>query len=80
VLKNTAYLYFHLKLDEMQNKTDEVTSPIASGSGSITQTVMYYVGFEVFTAVVMKSIIFWDMTPCSRLRDIAGCKLKKPNK
>jgi hypothetical protein len=22
-------------------------------------------GFEVFTAVVMKSIIFWDMTPCS---------------
>jgi hypothetical protein len=26
------------------------------------------VGFEVFTAVVMKSIIFWDMTPCSPLR------------
>jgi hypothetical protein len=25
------------------------------------------VGFEVFTAVVMKSIIFWDMTPCSVL-------------
>jgi hypothetical protein len=25
------------------------------------------VGFEVFTAVVMKSIIFWDMTPCSLL-------------
>jgi hypothetical protein len=24
-----------------------------------------HVGFEVFTAVVMKSIIFWDMTPCS---------------
>jgi hypothetical protein len=23
--------------------------------------------FEVFTAVVMKSIIFWDMTPCSLL-------------
>jgi hypothetical protein len=23
------------------------------------------VGFEVFTAVVLKSIIFWDMTPCS---------------
>jgi hypothetical protein len=23
------------------------------------------VGFEVFTAVVMKSVIFWDMTPCS---------------
>jgi hypothetical protein len=25
------------------------------------------VGFEVFTAVVMKSIVFWDMTPCSPL-------------
>jgi hypothetical protein len=25
------------------------------------------VGFEVFTAVVMKSIIFWDMTSCSPL-------------
>jgi hypothetical protein len=24
-------------------------------------------GFEVFTAVVMKSIIFWDMAPCSPL-------------
>jgi hypothetical protein len=25
------------------------------------------VGFEVFTTVVMKSIIFWDLTPCSPL-------------
>jgi hypothetical protein len=25
------------------------------------------VEFEVFTAVVMKSIIFWDVTPCSLL-------------
>jgi hypothetical protein len=25
------------------------------------------VGFEVFTAVVFKSIVFWDMTPCSPL-------------
>jgi hypothetical protein len=25
------------------------------------------VGFEVFTAVVMKSINFWDITPCSPL-------------
>jgi hypothetical protein len=25
------------------------------------------VGFEVFTAVVMKRIVFWDMTPCSPL-------------
>jgi hypothetical protein len=26
------------------------------------------VGFEVLTAVVMKSYIFWDMTPCSPLK------------
>jgi hypothetical protein len=25
----------------------------------------YCVGFEVFRAVVMEIIIFWDMTPCS---------------
>jgi hypothetical protein len=29
--------------------------------------LLLYVGFEVFTAVVMKSIIFWDMTLCSPL-------------
>jgi hypothetical protein len=28
-------------------------------------TTELYVGFEVFTAVVMKNIIFWDMMPCS---------------
>jgi hypothetical protein len=26
-----------------------------------------FVGFEVFTLVVMKSIIFWDITPCGPL-------------
>jgi hypothetical protein len=26
------------------------------------------VGLEVLTAVVMKSILFWDRTPCSPLR------------
>jgi hypothetical protein len=25
---------------------------------------LYLVGFEVFKAVVLKSIFFWDMTPC----------------
>jgi hypothetical protein len=29
--------------------------------------IPHRVGFEVFTAVVMKSVIFWDMTPCSPL-------------
>jgi hypothetical protein len=27
-----------------------------------------YVGFEVHTAVVMKSAIFWDIMPCSPLK------------
>jgi hypothetical protein len=27
-----------------------------------------YIGFEVLTAVVMKSTIFWDITPCSPLK------------
>jgi hypothetical protein len=29
---------------------------------------MYYVGFEVLTAVDVKSKIFWDITPCSPLK------------
>jgi hypothetical protein len=37
-----------------------------------SEKYMYYtnmssVGSEVFTAVVLKSIFFWDMTPCSAL-------------
>jgi hypothetical protein len=32
-----------------------------------TEKVLY-VGFEVLTAVVMKSTIFWDITPCSPLK------------
>jgi hypothetical protein len=28
---------------------------------------IYIVGFEIFAEVVMKSVIFWDMTPCSLL-------------
>jgi hypothetical protein len=32
-----------------------------------SQVKLDFVGFEVFTAVVVKSFIFWDMTPCSPL-------------
>jgi hypothetical protein len=35
--------------------------------GTVPETLHNFVGFEVFTVVVMKSIIFWDMTPCSPL-------------
>jgi hypothetical protein len=34
---------------------------------AIRQMRLYIVGLEVFTAVVMKSIIFWDMMPCSHI-------------
>jgi hypothetical protein len=30
----------------------------------LEQATLNYVGFEVLTAVVMKSMIFWDITPC----------------
>jgi hypothetical protein len=34
----------------------------------------YCVGFEVLKAVVMKSIIFWDITPCSPLKaELSTC-------
>jgi hypothetical protein len=33
----------------------------------IAQTECRFVRFELFIAVVWKSIIFWDMTPCSLL-------------
>jgi hypothetical protein len=35
--------------------------------GIRVETKFNVVGFEVFTAVVLKSIFFWDMTPCSAL-------------
>jgi hypothetical protein len=34
---------------------------------SAVRTECMYVGSEVLTAVVMKSTIFWDITPCSPL-------------
>jgi hypothetical protein len=37
-----------------------------------------FVGFEVFTVVVMKSIIFWDITPCSwEVEDIISARTSK---
>jgi hypothetical protein len=32
------------------------------------QCILFYVGFEVLKVVVMKSFIFWDITPCSLLK------------
>jgi hypothetical protein len=35
--------------------------------GVCKEAVVAYVGFEVLTAVVIKSNLFWDITPCSLL-------------
>jgi hypothetical protein len=35
---------------------------------NISHLYVFCIGFEVLTPVVMKSTIFWDMTPCSPLR------------
>jgi hypothetical protein len=32
------------------------------------RTLQIHVGFEVLTPVVMKSSIFWDISPCSLLK------------
>jgi hypothetical protein len=32
-----------------------------------SETNEFDVGFEVLTAVVLKSTVFWDKTPCSQL-------------
>jgi hypothetical protein len=36
--------------------------------GGIIFIIIYFVGSEVPTAVVMKSAVFWDITPCSPLK------------
>jgi hypothetical protein len=43
------------------------TSEVASHTATTRFGKVSDSGFEVLTAVVMKSIIFWDMTPCSPL-------------
>jgi predicted membrane protein len=56
---------------KQRQATDKNISNEASevGARSYTeeQNERTYVGFEVLTAVVMKSSVFWDITPCSLL-------------
>jgi hypothetical protein len=48
-------------------RTNRLLSSIRQGPHWRVQQFFHCVGFEVFTAVVMKSIIFLYMTPCSPL-------------
>jgi hypothetical protein len=44
------------------------SAPLFELRNYLTNLMKYdIVGFEVLTAVVMKSTIFWDITPCSPL-------------
>jgi hypothetical protein len=47
---------------------EEEVGGICSMRGGGEKSVQVYVGFEVLTTVVMKSDIFWDITPCSPLK------------
>jgi hypothetical protein len=43
-----------------------ISTPLYPNTEIPKQYNFYFlVGFEVFTAVVMKSTTFWDITPCS---------------
>jgi hypothetical protein len=49
--------------------SSETVSSIYKTTQRLTQEDSnYYVGSEVLTAVVMKSTVFWDITPCSPLK------------
>jgi hypothetical protein len=43
----------------------EPTSTRGGGGGIESYATQISVFFEVLTAVIMKAIVFWDITPCS---------------
>jgi hypothetical protein len=43
--------------------TRHITSPLQSPASQ------YYVRFEVFTAVTMKNVVFWDIMPCGSCKN-----------
>jgi hypothetical protein len=52
--------------DYFSKQHQPVVGCYGNGVFSARQEITFVVvGFEVFTAVVLKSIFFWDMTPCS---------------
>jgi hypothetical protein len=50
-------------------ESQQTSRPNASSSLWRNIGIFYFVGFEVLTAVVMSNSIFWDITPCSPLKD-----------
>jgi hypothetical protein len=52
---------------ELQSCITQVVGKEPRGQTSEKENLLIDVGFGVFTVVVMRSIIFWDMTSCSPL-------------
>jgi hypothetical protein len=46
----------------------EIPHDAQVSTNNLLKCRVFLVGLEVLTAVVMKSPIFWDMTPCSPLK------------
>jgi hypothetical protein len=42
---------------------------------NIPKTTLYYIWYEILTAVVKKSSVFWDVKPCSMITATVACCL-----
>jgi hypothetical protein len=68
-------VYSRTGWDPRDNESEYVDKPCCKELTEITyvrEREVIHVGFEVFTVVVMKIIVFWDMTPCSPLSCTLG--------
>jgi hypothetical protein len=79
---NIVVVYFHKKVCTGMPWCKERIEIVYSGTGCIFPELfteielvaqnlfisIKYVGFEVLTAVVMNSSVFWDVPPCSPLK------------
>jgi hypothetical protein len=54
-------------VEEMPLQQTTVHYPHCGSTTGFFELVSYCEGFEVLTAVIMKSTIFWDIKPCSPL-------------
>jgi hypothetical protein len=52
-----------------ENKAREASGICLHSFSNRQEEHEHYLGSEVLIAVVMKSVIFWDITPCSPLKD-----------
>jgi hypothetical protein len=60
-------LYIFLKLFKNEKENISYCPLLTNCQHTSESEPKWYLGFKVFTAVVMKSIVFRDMTPCSPL-------------